>query len=123
MVCEAIVKRGAVYLYEKELEDDPWKPFVNLIDHADFPEFAMFSQYKELPADRKVILKKKAKSHEESWPEDKLLINLKKWQGKIAVRKNQLDNEMHKLPNGKSMYTFYRNALLRLNSQISALVG
>jgi hypothetical protein len=48
---------------------------------------------------------------------------LKKWQGKIAVRKNQLDNEMWKWQNGKDMYTFYRNALLRLNTQISAIAG
>jgi hypothetical protein len=123
LVCEAIVKRGAIYLYEKELEDDPWPPFVNLIDNADYPEFVMFGKYKSLDSARKKTLKSKAKSHEKIWPEDKLIISLKKWQGKIAVRKNQLDSEMWKFPNGKNMYTFYRNALLRLNTQISALAG
>jgi hypothetical protein len=121
LVCEAIVKRGALYLYEKELEDDPWPPFVNLIQHADYHEFAMFKNYKSLPQNRKTTLKNKAKSHEEIWPEDKLIINLKKWQGKIAVRKNQLDCEIKTNPN--EIYTFYRNALLRLNTQISALAG
>ncbi|MCL1843286.1 MAG: tubulin-like doman-containing protein [Defluviitaleaceae bacterium] len=121
LVCEAIVKRGALYLYEKELEDDPWPPFVNLIDNADYPEFAMFGNYKALSTARKKMLKTKAKSHEEIWPDDKLIINLKKWQGKIAVRKNQLDKEMHLQP--REMYLFYRNALLRLNTQISALAG
>jgi hypothetical protein len=123
LVCEAIVKRGAVYLYEKELEDDPWPPFVNLIDNSDYPEFAMYNKYKTLDSTRKKTLKTKAKTHEKTWNDDKLLINLKKWQGKIAVRKNQLDNEMWKYPNGKNMYTFYRNALLRLNAQINALAG
>ncbi|MCL2225535.1 MAG: tubulin-like doman-containing protein [Defluviitaleaceae bacterium] len=123
LVCEAIVKRGALYLFEKELEDDPWPPFANLMDNADFPEFTMFSRYKTLDTTRQTTLRKKAKNHERLWPEDKLIINLKKWQGKIAVRKNQLDNEMWKWQNGKDMYTFYRNALLRLNTQISALAG
>jgi len=123
LVCEAIVKRGALYLFEKELEDDPWPPFANLMDNADFPEFTMFSRYKNLDAKRQKTLRVKAKTHEKSWPEDKLIINLKKWQGKIAVRKNQLDNEMWKWQNGKDMYNFYRNALLRLNTQISALAG
>ncbi|MCL1863667.1 MAG: tubulin-like doman-containing protein [Defluviitaleaceae bacterium] len=123
LVCEAIVKRGAQYLFEKELEDDPWPPFVNLIDHADYPEYAMFSTYKKLEASRKTALKRKAKSHEEKWPEEKLIIALKKWQGKIAVRKNQLDNEIWKHPHGQTMYSFYKNALLRLNSQLSALAG
>jgi hypothetical protein len=123
LVCEAIVKRGALYLFEKELEDDPWPPFVNLIDHADYPEYAMFNNYKNLDTIRQKTLRKKAKTHELAWPEDKLIISLKKWQGKIAVRKNRLDSEMWKHPNGQVMYTFYRNALLRLNTQISALVG
>ena len=123
LVCEAIVKRGALYLFEKELEDDPWPPFVNLIDNADFPEFTMFSRYKNLEIDRKKTLKKKARTHEKTWSEDKLILSLKKWQGKIAVRKSQLDSEMWKWQNGKDMYTFYRNALLRLNTQISALAG
>ncbi|MCL1884725.1 MAG: hypothetical protein FWF81_13360 [Defluviitaleaceae bacterium] len=123
LVCEAIVKRGAQYLYEKELEDDPWPPFVNLIDNADYPEFAMYNKYKDLENNRKKALKSKAKAHEDTWPDDKLIISLKKWQGKIAIRKNQLDNEMWKWPNGKNMYAFYRNALLRLNTQISALAG
>jgi hypothetical protein len=120
-VCEAIVKRGAQDLYEKELEDDPWPPFVNLIEHSDYPEFTMFKTYKTLPQSRKKTLKNKAKSHEEIWPEDKLIINLKKWQGKIAVRKNQLDGETKN--HSKEVYSFYRNALLRLNTQISALAG
>jgi hypothetical protein len=121
LVCEAIVKRGALYLFEKELEDDPWPPFVNLIENAEYPEFAMFNSYKSLPQNRKKTLKSKAKFHEEKWPEDKLVINLKKWQGKIAVRKNQLDTEYKH--HSKEIYTFYRNALLRLNTQISALAG
>jgi hypothetical protein len=121
LVFEAIVKRGATYIYEKELEDDPWTPFVNLIDHADYPEFAMFTQYKSLSAARKKTLKQKAKYHQEIWHEEKLLLNLKKWQGKIAVRKNHLDTEMHRWQNGAQMYAFYRAALLRLNTQISAL--
>ncbi|MCL2198234.1 MAG: hypothetical protein FWB80_04845 [Defluviitaleaceae bacterium] len=123
LVCEAIVKRGAQYLYEKDLEDDPWPPFVNLIDHADYPEYAMFTTYKKLETTRKKTLKRKAKSHEEIWPTEKLIIALKKWQGKIAVRKNQLDSEIWKHPHGQTMYSFYKNALLRLNTQISALAG
>ena len=121
LVFEAIVKRGATYIYDKELEDDPWPPFVNLIDHAEYPEYKMFQTYKTLTPRQLKMLQKKAQ--QESWPEDGLMINLQKWQGKIAVRKNRLDQEMHKLPNGGEMYTFYKSLLLRLNSQILALAG
>ena len=121
LVYETIVKRGIHYIYDKELEEDPWPPFVNLIDQADYPEFTMFQSYKNLTDNQ--IKKLKEKALHEALTEDKLIINLKKWQGKIAVRKNQLDTEMNKWPNGPKMYVFYRNVLLRLNSQIMALVG
>ena len=118
LTCEAIVKRGAHYIYEKELEDDPWPPFVNLIEQADYPEFTMFESYKALPPLRQQLVLDKAKTAVQG---DKLLINLKKWQGKIAVRKNQLDKDMWKHPNGAKLYGFYRNVLLRLNAQIAAV--
>jgi len=118
LTCEAIVKRGAYYIYDKELEDDPWPPFVNLIEQADYPEFAMFESYKALPPQRQKLVKEKAKTPDHA---DKLLINLKKWQGKMAVRKNQLDRDMYKHPNGTKLYGFYRNVLLRLNAQVAAV--
>jgi len=119
LVFEAIVKRGTHFIYEKELEEDPWPSFVNLIDQADYPEFAMFQTYKNLSPGQQETLKKK--STHETWTDDRILLNLKKWQGKIAIRKNQLDQDMHKWPNGAEMYVFYRNVLLRLTTQVSAL--
>jgi len=121
ITCEAIVKRGVHYIFEKELEDDPWPIFVNMIDQADYPEYAMFKAYKALSATRQRILKEKAKLHEETWTDDRLLLNLKKWQGKIALRKSQLDKDMHSHPDGTKMYSFYRNVLLRLNLQVLAV--
>jgi len=121
LVYEAIVKRGAYYIYEKQLEEDPWQPFVNLIDNADYPEYEMFQTYKSLSEAQQQILQKKTKP--ETWSEEKLIINLKKWQGRIAVRKNHLDQDMYKLPNGAKMYVFYRNMLLRLNAQVFAVEG
>jgi len=121
LTCEAIVKRGAAFVYEKELEEDPWPSFVNLIEDADYPEFAIYENYKNLGKHRQGILKQKAKTNEESWQGDRLLVNLKKWQGKIALRKAQLDNDMDKHQNGTALYAFYRNLLLRLNAQVVAL--
>jgi len=123
LTCEAIIKRGIHYIYDKELEDDPWPPFVNLIDQADYPEYAMFDTYKSLTSARKEALKAKAKHKEKAWQPDKLLISIKKWQGKFAVRKSQLDTDMHKYHDGVKKYAFYRNALLRFNTQVAALNG
>ena len=118
LTCDAIVKRGAHYIYEKELEDDPWPPFVNLIEEANYPEYAMFATFKNLPPHRQALLKAKAQANGAKFSSDKLLINLKKWQGKIALRKNQLDMDYN-----QKLYSFYKDALLRLNAQVAAIGG
>ena len=123
ITCESIVKRGAYYVYEKELEDDPWPPFVNLIEESDYPEYAMYMTYTALTATRRNMLRTRAKINEDTWSNEKIVISLKKWQGKAALRKNQLDKDMHKLANGPVLYAFYRDLLLKLNMQVSAVDG
>ena len=122
IVCEAIVKRGAHYIFEKSLEEDPWPPFVNLIDQADYPEYTIYQSYKALPPERKEALKERALHNQSNWPEGKLLVSLKKWQGKIALGKSQLDTTSDTLTDGANIYAFYRNALLRLNAQVNAVM-
>jgi len=121
LIGEAIIKKAALYVYNKDLEEDPWEPFVNLIDHANYPEFEMFMNYKALSNSKKDALRKKAKENESAYPEGKLLEVLQKWQGVFAARKETIDSDKWGYENGEEMYTFYRNILLKLNTHITAL--
>ncbi|MDR1663593.1 MAG: tubulin-like doman-containing protein [Clostridiales bacterium] len=118
---EAIVKKGAQYIYNKELEEDPWEPLVNLIDHAEYPEFVMFGNFKALPNAKKEQLKRKSKANEDAFPDGKLLENLIKLQETYAARKDKIDSDQWNHDNGEEMYKFYRNMLLKLNTHISAI--
>jgi len=120
---EAIVKKGALYVYNKSVEEDPWEPFVNLLDHPDYPEFEMFRKYRELPEGKKEILIKKARANEEVLSEEGLLEALEKWQGVFSVRKDSIDDDQWNYENGDEMYVFYRNGLLKLNGHVGALRG
>ena len=121
LIGEAIIKKGALYIYNKNVEEDPWEPFVNLMDHPDYPEFAMFSKYINLSEAKKAILQSRGRSNEEGYPEGKLLEALEKWQAVFEQRKNTIDDDQWNYENGDEMYLFYRNGLLKLNGHIGAL--
>ena len=118
---EAIVKKGALYIYNKAVEEDPWEPFVNLMDNSEYPEFTIFSKYKELPDTKKEILIKKAKSNEQAYPDGKLLEVLQKWQGIFSTRKEAIDIDRWNFENGDEIYSFYKDGLNRINAHISAI--
>lgn len=122
MIGEAVVKKGALYIYNKSPEEDPWEPFVNLMDHADYPEFMIFTKYKELSETKKEILLKKARANEEKYPEGKLMEVLKKWQAVFEARKEAIDDDQWNYANGDEMYAFYKNGLIKLNGYVGALI-
>ena len=120
---EAIIRKGALYIYNKSVEEDPWEPFINLMDDPNYPEFTIFSKYKELPDSKKEILLQKARANEESYQDSRLLEVLKKWQATFTARKDSIDNDQWNYENGSEIYAFYKEGLTRLNGYIEAVTG
>jgi hypothetical protein len=118
--CEVVTKQNGQYLYNNAAEEDRWMPLVNLLERADYPEYALFDTYKALPLDKRERMKRRAKYNRDLFPEGKLLLNLRKWQGTLGLRKEALENERD--PEDAAAYAFYRSVLLRVNTQIAALV-
>jgi len=121
LIFEVIHKKGAAYLYNKELEEDHWPVFVNLLEHPEYPEFIMFNRYRELLSAKTELIKKRVKALEAHIQGGKLILALKKWQGVFASRKDELDNDSWPWEQGAKMHDFYRNMLTRVNARISAI--
>jgi hypothetical protein len=85
----------------------------------DHPEYALFLEYKTFPTDKKERVKRRAVNNRESFPEGRFLLNLRKWQGVFALRKEALERERD--PSDAAAYGFYKNALLRADTFIAAL--
>ncbi|MCL2501466.1 MAG: tubulin-like doman-containing protein [Defluviitaleaceae bacterium] len=113
LACEAITKQNGRYLYDNTTDEAFWPP-------PDHPEHALFLDYKNLPPDKRERIKRRAKANREAFPEGKHLLNLRKWQGTFSLRKETLDGDRD--PSNAAAYNFYRNALLRINTHIAALV-
>ncbi|MCL2187657.1 MAG: tubulin-like doman-containing protein [Defluviitaleaceae bacterium] len=120
LVCEVFVKQNGSYLYANATEEERRQPLVNLLENADHPELSLFNAYKALLLDKKEHIKRRAKVQRESYPEGKILVNLRKWHGTLALRKEALENEHD--PADTTVHAFYRTILSRINTHIAALV-
>ncbi|MCL2604276.1 MAG: tubulin-like doman-containing protein [Defluviitaleaceae bacterium] len=112
LACGAIIKQDGRFLYGDAREEAFWPP-------PDHPEYALFLEYKTFPPDKKERVKRRAVNNRESLPEGRLLLNLRKWQGVFALRKEALERERD--PSDAAAYGFYKNALLRADTFIAAL--
>jgi hypothetical protein len=120
LACEAFTKQNGQYVYHHAPEEAFWPPLVNVLEEADHPEYALFLAFKALPPDKREAVKRRAKELRASFPEGRLLVNLRKWQGVFALRKEALDKE--RAPVKTRAYDFYHGISLRVNTQIAAMV-
>lgn len=120
LACEALIKQNGQFVYNHTADEEKWPPVLNLLEKADTPEHALFVAFKAYPFDKRERIKRRAKTNHETFPEGKLLTNLRKWQNTFTLRKETLEKEEN--PVKPEIYDFYRNGLLRINTQIAAWV-
>lgn len=57
---KTIRKRGALYVYDKEIEEDAWAPFVNLMKTTKFVDYEIYKAFKSLNPKQMAQLEKKS---------------------------------------------------------------
>ena len=114
-----ICKKGAMYVYDKETEEDEWEPFANLLKVKKYVEFEIYKVFSSLDEKhRNLVLRKcEKRSRELGAAEDtSSLFNM--INGMIAVyveAREELEYSKDELINGQEMYDFYKKILTRLN--------
>ncbi|HHX59209.1 MAG TPA: hypothetical protein GX707_00480 [Epulopiscium sp.] len=119
MYTDTIQKKGAIYIYDKDLEEDPWEPFVNLLDVKNYYEYVIYDKFCNLPAKQKAMIMKKAVKRNtiltSSEDISELILKLDGLIQSYSERKEELDYEKDELANGEDIYTFYKQVLFNLN--------
>lgn len=119
MYTKTIVKKGAMYVYDRDLEDEEWEPFVNLLKVKKYPEFEIFTKFKNLDDKRRSIILRKSekRSREIGAMEDtsSFLAMLNEMIVLYSTCKEELEYGRDELLNGQELYEFYRRILVKLN--------
>ncbi|MFB0831271.1 tubulin-like doman-containing protein [Brevibacillus laterosporus] len=120
-----ICKKGALYVYDKDEEEEAWEPFVNLMKVNKHVEFAIYNQYRNLDGKQMTALQRKASKRSDqmtsSVDTQELLTKLEEITVAFQEAKNELEYDRDDYVNGEDMYRFYKKVWSKVNDMRKTL--
>ncbi|MEH7355223.1 tubulin-like doman-containing protein [Neobacillus drentensis] len=120
-----IKKRGALYVYDKEIEEDAWEPFVNLMKTSKFVEFEIYQAFQSLNPKQMAQLEKKSERrsieliNQESAAQ--LIFALEEMAASYQKEKETLDYDYKEFANGEELYDFYKELMIKVQEMLRQL--
>ncbi|MEN6314207.1 MAG: tubulin-like doman-containing protein [Clostridiaceae bacterium] len=117
---DTITKKGALYVYDKDLTEDPMEAFVDLTSTRLYPEYSLFKAFTALHEKQKQIIIRKTDKRKKlllASDDTKALVDkLSELESIFTKRKETLDIEQDELVDGFNIYNFYKKVLLSLKA-------
>lgn len=114
-----ITKKGALYVYDRDPEEEAWEPFANLMKSRNYVEYEVFMHFHGLDEKSRSTLMRKAsrRAAELTATEDiqPLLQTLDELAERFQEGRDSLEYEKVELANGEDMYQFYKQVSANLN--------
>ncbi|MEH7158364.1 tubulin-like doman-containing protein [Neobacillus drentensis] len=122
---KTIRKRGALYVYDKEIEEDAWAPFVNLMKTTKFVDFEIYQAFKALSAKQMAQLEKKSERRSTDMINEEMATELISALEDIAAtyqkEKEALDYDYKDIANGEELYSFYKGITIKVQEMLRQL--
>ncbi|MCL9661502.1 tubulin-like doman-containing protein [Paenibacillus hunanensis] len=116
---DTITKKGALFVYDRDEEEEAWEPFVNLMKTKNIVEFEIFESFRQLDERSRAVLMRKAdrRDNELTSSEDvtPLLNKLDELYETYLEARDRLEYERVELVNGDEAYQFYKQMVSKLN--------
>ncbi|MEQ7053839.1 tubulin-like doman-containing protein [Paenibacillaceae sp. P-4] len=120
MYTGTICKKGALYVYDRDEEEEAWEPFVNLMKSRDYVEYEVYEHFRGLEEKhRGTLLRKSARRAAEMTATedvDPLLAKLDELYTAFLEARERLEYEKIELANGEDTYQFYKQLTTKLNA-------
>ncbi|MED4228515.1 tubulin-like doman-containing protein [Neobacillus cucumis] len=122
---KTIKKRGALYVYDKELEEDAWEPFVNLMKKTKFVDYEIFQSFRALSPKQLTQLEKKSERRSQELIQQEstaeLISALEQMASTYQKEKAALDYTYKEIVNGEDMYSFYKEMMIKVQEMLRQL--
>lgn len=116
---DTITKKGALYVYDRDPEEEAWDAFANLMKSRNFVEFEVFEHFRNLDQKNRATLMRKAdrRDNEITSSEDiaPLLNKLDELYEAYLEARDRLEYERVELANGDEAYQFYKQMVTKLS--------
>ncbi|WP_144554199.1 tubulin-like doman-containing protein [Bacillus sp. X1(2014)] len=122
---KTIRKRGALYVYDKEIEEDAWAPFVNLMKTTKFVDFEIYQAFKSLNPKQMAQLEKKSERRSSDLINQEqateLIAALEEMAASYQKEKEALDYDYKDFANGEELYSFYKEMMIKVQDMLRQL--
>ncbi|WP_028547014.1 tubulin-like doman-containing protein [Paenibacillus taiwanensis] len=120
-----IVKKGALFVYDRDEEEEAWEPLANLMRIRDYAEFEVYSQFRKLDDKSRGTLLRKASRRDAELTSSEdvspLLSKLEEMYDTFKDARDRLEHEKIELANGEEAYQFYKQLTTKLHAMIRKL--
>jgi hypothetical protein len=125
MYTGTICKKGALYVYDRDPEEESWEPFANLMKSVNYVEYEVYKHFRELDEKSRSTLLRKAsrRDNELTASEDisPLLIKLEELAQAFLEARDRLEYEKVELADGEERHQFYKQVSSKLNDILRRL--
>ncbi|MDL1162753.1 tubulin-like doman-containing protein [Yersinia pestis] len=114
-----ITKKGALFVYDRDPEEDSWEPFANLLKSVNDVEYEVYKHFRQLDEkSRSTLLRKSSRRDQELTASEDitpLLAKLEELAERFLETRDRLEYEKVELADGEERYQFYRQVSSKLN--------
>lgn len=114
-----VTKKGALYVYDRDPEEEAWEPFANLMKSQNYVEYEVFVHFRGLDEKSHSTLMRKASRRAAELTASENIEPLLQTLDELAARflegRDSLEYERAALANGDEMYQFYKQVAAKLN--------
>ncbi|MCS7463962.1 tubulin-like doman-containing protein [Paenibacillus doosanensis] len=125
MYTDTICKKGALFVYDHDADEDPWDAFVNLMQVNKFVEYEIYNRARELDEKKKALLQRKSAKRVQQLTSSSdisgLLAKLSEMAASYQEAKSALDYDRVEWENGEDMYRFYKQVSVKVNDMVKSL--
>ena len=119
MYTMTITKKGALYVYDRDPEEEAWEPFANLMKSQNYVEYEVFTHFRGLDEKNHSVLMRKVSRRATELTASENIEPLLQTMAELADRfregRDSLEYEKVELANGEDMYQFYKQIATKLN--------
>ncbi len=112
---KTLYKKGALYLYDKDEEEELYDPLLNVMDINKYAEYELYKRYTQLTGKLKEVMKRKSERRVKALTQSEDISELmERLDGILSIygeRREEIEDEVHEVVDGRAIYDFYRDIL------------
>lgn len=110
-----IYKKGALYLYDKDEDEELYDPLLNVMDVNKYTEFELYKRFTALKGKLKEVILRKSEKRvrrlTQSEDVSELMERLENILEVYGNEREEIEDEVHEVVNGREIYDFYKSIL------------